>query len=92
MEKNGELGLTGGSLKIRIIRGLSEEAAEKGEIDRQPKMLSQTDQGCRPIAYQYKKGHPSSFDGAPFFHSEQLIKLQKHLPLKHLFSLALCQR
>ena len=58
MEKNGELGLTGGSLEIRIIVGLSKEVAEKGELDRRPKVLSQTDQRCRPTAYQYKKRHP----------------------------------
>ncbi len=45
-------------LKTRIIMGLREEVVEKGELDRQLKVLSQTDQLCRPIAYQYKKGHP----------------------------------
>jgi len=76
MEKNGEARADRRKFRDLNYSGSEQRSGREGELDRQPKVLSQTDQGCRPIAYQYKKSAPSSFDGAPFFHSEQLIKLQ----------------
>jgi hypothetical protein len=57
MEKNGEIGLTGGSLKIRIILGPSEEVAEKGELDSQ----SNPDKsGCSVVEISIYRGTKKS--------------------------------